>query len=47
MLMKKLSLLLILAAGCLWGTMGLFVHTLEDADLSTMLMLPYLTGTTY
>ena len=37
--MKKLSLLLILAAGCLWGTMGLFVHTLEDAGLSTMLMV--------
>lgn len=37
--MKKLSVLLIIVAGCLWGTMGIFVHTLEDAGISSMLMV--------
>ncbi len=34
--MKKISFLLIAAAGILWGSMGLFVRTLNGAGLETM-----------
>ena len=34
--MKKLAPLLIILAGCLWGTMGLFVRQLNDMGLSSM-----------
>ncbi len=36
---KHAPSLLILLAGCLWGSMGLFVHTMEDAGLSNMQMV--------
>lgn len=34
--MKKFAPLLIILAGCLWGTMGLFVRHLNDMGLSSM-----------
>lgn len=36
---RHLSVLLIIAAGCLWGTMGLFVHTLNGMGITTMQMV--------
>lgn len=36
---KHFPSLLILLAGCLWGSMGLFVHTMSDAGLSNMQMV--------
>ena len=36
---KHLPSLLILLAGCLWGSMGLFVHSMEEAGLSNMQMV--------
>ena len=34
--MKKFSSVLILIAGVLWGSMGLFVRTLNGAGLASM-----------
>lgn len=35
-MMKKIAVLLILIAGCLWGTMGLFVRYFNNIGLSSM-----------
>ncbi len=36
---KRMSLFLILLAGCLWGTMGFFVHTLNSMGITAMQMV--------